>query len=167
VSAAVEQLVDQEQVDSFREDGAVALRGVFADWVETLRAGIERNIGEPGPGVRIYESDGGGGRFFGDYCNWDRIPEYRDFVVSSPAAAIAKCLMGSRTVRPFHEHVLVKEPGAGASRRVTPWRSTTRRCTAPRRTRRPGGGERLRFACSATTGSSVSAPARPRRPSVA
>ncbi len=118
MSSVAGQPVSQEDVDAFREDGAVALHGVFADWVETLRAGVERNLADPGPDVRVYESEGEGGRFVGDYCNWDRIPEYREFVFSSPAAAIAKRLMGSCTVRLFHEHVLVKEPGATVA---TPW----------------------------------------------
>jgi ectoine hydroxylase-related dioxygenase (phytanoyl-CoA dioxygenase family) len=118
MGAPVTDLVGQEQVDGFHADGAVALRGVFGDWIETLRAGVERNLAEPGPDARVYESEGAGGRFVGDYCNWDRIPEYREFVFRSPAAAIGQRLMGSHTVRLFHEHVLVKEPGAEVA---TPW----------------------------------------------
>jgi ectoine hydroxylase-related dioxygenase (phytanoyl-CoA dioxygenase family) len=105
-------------IAAFRDDGAVLLRGIFADWVETLRAGIERNIAAPSPDVRIYTGAGGKGRFFGDYCNWDRIPEYRDFIFNSPAARLGAQLMGSRSVRLFHEHVLVKEPDADVP---TPW----------------------------------------------
>lgn len=114
----MEQHLDARTVESFRRDGAVALRGVFAEWVETLRAGIDRNLREPGPDARSYTGENGGGRFLGDYCNWDRIPEYRDFIFNSPAAAIGGELMGSRTVRLFHEHVLVKEAEAGVA---TPW----------------------------------------------
>jgi ectoine hydroxylase-related dioxygenase (phytanoyl-CoA dioxygenase family) len=105
-------------IAAFRDDGAVLLRGVFADWVETLRMGIERNIAAPSPDVRIYTGAGGKGRFFGDYCNWERIPEYRDFIFNSPAARLGAQLMGSRSVRLFHEHVLVKEPDADVP---TPW----------------------------------------------
>jgi len=102
----------------FRERGVVCLRGVFADWVETLREGVERNLREPGPYFRRYTPDGGAGRFVGDYCNWQRIPEYRAFVERSPAARLAAALMGSRSARIFHEHVLVKEP---ATQEPTPW----------------------------------------------
>ena len=66
---------------TFQSQGAVALHGVFKDWVEVLRAGIERNIASPGDGVRIYKSKNGG-RFFGDYCNWARIPEFEEFILS-------------------------------------------------------------------------------------
>jgi ectoine hydroxylase-related dioxygenase (phytanoyl-CoA dioxygenase family) len=105
-------------IESFRLDGAVLLKGYFRDWVDVLRAGVERNLAEPGPNQRVYTPKGGSGRFVGDYCNWARIPEYRRFIFESPAAPIARQLMGSRTVRIFHEHVLIKEPG---TRELTPW----------------------------------------------
>src|SRR5438874_13742314 len=102
--------VDAATLAAFQENGAVVLRGVFIDWIGRLQAGVEANIAAPGPDVRIY--DGQNGRHFGDYCNWNRIREFRDFAFQSPAAGIARQLMGSKTVRLFHEHVLVKEPGA-------------------------------------------------------
>jgi ectoine hydroxylase-related dioxygenase (phytanoyl-CoA dioxygenase family) len=103
---------------AFRRDGVAVLRGAFGDWVETLRRGVARNMAEPGPDVKIYQGEKGGGRFFGDYCNWNRIPEYRDFIFNSPAANIGRQLMGTRAVRLFHEHLLVKEASADVA---TPW----------------------------------------------
>lgn len=105
-------------IEAFARDGATVLRGVFGDWVKTLRAGIARNLAEPSADVKIYQGKNGSGRFVGDYCNWDRIPEYKDFIFNSDAAAIGRQLMGSKTVRLFHEHVLVKEAGADVP---TPW----------------------------------------------
>lgn len=111
-------IVDEDQRESFARDGACVLRGVFGEWVETLRAGVARNMAEPGPDAKIYAGKTGAGRFFGDYCNWARIAEYRQFIFTSPAAAIGRQLMGSKTVRLFHEHVLVKEASADVA---TPW----------------------------------------------
>ena len=111
-------ILTPQTIESFRLDGAVLLKGYFRDWVEPVRAGIDRNLAEPGPYQRVYTPAGGSGRFVGDYCNWSRIPEYRQFVLESPAARIAQQLMGSRTVRIFHEHILVKEPGTSE---LTPW----------------------------------------------
>jgi len=111
-------LIDSVTTEAFRRDGACVLRGVFTAWTETLRAGVARNLAEPSADVKIYQGKDGAGRFVGDYCNWDRIPEYRDFIFNSPAAAIGRALMGTKTVRLFHEHVLVKEPGADVP---TPW----------------------------------------------
>ncbi|MFN0192099.1 MAG: phytanoyl-CoA dioxygenase family protein, partial [Aestuariivirga sp.] len=105
-------LPDRETIVAFRRDGACMLRGPFRDWVETLRAGIARNMAEPSADVKIYQGQNGAGRFFGDYCNWDRIPEYRDFIFNSNAKDVGRALMGSNSVRLFHEHVLVKEAGA-------------------------------------------------------
>jgi ectoine hydroxylase-related dioxygenase (phytanoyl-CoA dioxygenase family) len=110
--------VADSDVAAFHADGVVLLRGCFADWVETLRAGVARNIAAPSPDARVYDGSPGKGRHFGDYCNWDRIPEFRRFIFESPAARIAARLMGSRSVRLFHEHVLVKEPDSDVP---TPW----------------------------------------------
>ena len=109
--------IDESTIGAFERDGAVLIRGCLQPWVDSLRRGIEYNIAYPGPDVRDYR-DEGGGRFFGDYCNWSRIPEYRDFLFQSPAGDIARALMRSRTARLFHEHVLVKE---AQTEIPTPW----------------------------------------------
>ena len=110
--------VDAATIDAFKRDGACVIRGAFADWVEVLAKGIARNMDEPSADVKIYTGSGGAGRFFGDYCNWARISEYRDFIFNSSAASIGRQLMGSQQVRLFHEHVLVKEASADVA---TPW----------------------------------------------
>lgn len=107
-----------ETVADFNRDGACVIRGAFIKWVDILRTGVARNMAEPSGDVKIYTGANGAGRFFGDYCNWDRIPEYRNFIFHSPAAGIARQLMGSHQVRLFHEHVLVKEASADVA---TPW----------------------------------------------
>ena len=107
-----------EKIETFQRDGVVLLEGVFDDWIDTLRAGVDTNMRDPGPFGRDYLDDGQAGRFFGDYCNWNRIDEYHDFMFTSPAPAIAAELMQSEQVRIFHEHVLVKEPGTN---KITPW----------------------------------------------
>jgi ectoine hydroxylase-related dioxygenase (phytanoyl-CoA dioxygenase family) len=111
--------VSRRQIEDYRRDGAVVLRGVFTDWVEALRRGVESNMASPGPyGSENVLAGDGGGRFFDDYCNWQRIPEFTAFMRNSPAAGLAGALMGSRTVQVFHDHVLVKEPGTP---KPTPW----------------------------------------------
>ena len=111
-------LLDQKTIEEFQDKGVTVLRGVFSDWVQTLQDGIAANMRDPDPNARIYKGDEGSGRFFVDYCNWDRIPEYRDFIFNSPAAAVGAELMQSDTVQLFHEHVLVKEAATGVP---TPW----------------------------------------------
>jgi ectoine hydroxylase-related dioxygenase (phytanoyl-CoA dioxygenase family) len=106
------------EIEAFARDGAVCLRGVFDDWVETIAAGIERNLREPGPYASESVGAGEDGRFFDDYCNWQRIPEFREVVYRSPAAEIAAAITGSETAQFFHDHVLIKEPGTA---KPTPW----------------------------------------------
>lgn len=110
--------LDDQTIREFRENGATVLRGVFSDWVKTLRDGVQANMADPDPNARIYKGENGGGRFFVDYCNWARIPEYKDFIFNSAAAEIGAELMDSRQVQLFHEHVLVKEAQTGVP---TPW----------------------------------------------
>lgn len=111
-------MLNPSDITDYQEHGAIVLRGLFCDWVETLARGVEANQASPSRDVRIYKNEDGTGLFFGDYCNWNRIAEYHDFLFNSAAAAIAAELTGSRNVRLFHEHVLVKEPGTDV---VTPW----------------------------------------------
>ena len=39
--------------EAFERDGAVVLRGMFKDWMETLREGVEYNATHPGPDYRV------------------------------------------------------------------------------------------------------------------
>jgi ectoine hydroxylase-related dioxygenase (phytanoyl-CoA dioxygenase family) len=110
----------EEDIAAFRRDGAVLLKGAFADWAGRLAAGLERNLAEPEAYAFPCESTAAGeaGRFFDSYCNWQRIPEYLDYVTSSCAAAMAGRFMGASRAQFFHEHAFAKEPG---TQRATPW----------------------------------------------
>ena len=111
-------LVSQHMIDTYQQDGVVLVKGLFADYVDTLRAGIEANLADPGPYASENRKQGQTGRFFDDYCNWSRIPQFADVIRHSPAAQVAADLMGSQSVQVFHDHVLVKEPGTSMT---TPW----------------------------------------------
>ena len=110
--------VTPQMIEDFQRDGVVLVKGLWKDWVAPLRAGIERNMAEPGPHAAENLKPGEGGRFFDDYCNWTRIPEFADVIKGSDVAQVAAALMGSQRVQMFHDHVLVKEPGTS---RPTPW----------------------------------------------
>lgn len=113
-------LVTQEMINAYQRDGVAFIPGLFADYVDVLRTGIERNMTDPGPYAAENLKGGETGRFFDDYCNWQRIPEFRKTVEESPAAEVAADLMQSLLVQMFHDHVLVKEPGTS---KPTPWHS--------------------------------------------
>src|ERR1700684_835915 len=90
--------IDPVAIDAFQKDGAVILRGVFDDWISSLRQGMEQVMAEPSPLERTSQPPGSV-RFFQDLCNWQRIPAFREFVMHSPAAGLAAALMESRQAR--------------------------------------------------------------------
>lgn len=113
-----DNIIDEETAGAFEKDGVTVLRGLFADWVETLREGVAWNLANPGPSGRNYQGENGAGRFHSDYCNWQRVPQYEDFIFNSPVARASAALMGSGTVQLFHEHILIKDADADVP---TPW----------------------------------------------
>lgn len=111
-------LLTTDTIAEFQTKGVTVIRGLFADHVDAIRDGIARNMAEPGPYAAENLKPGEAGRFFDDYCNWQRIPEFEDVARHSPAAQVAADLMRSDTAQLFHDHVLVKEPGTS---KPTPW----------------------------------------------
>ncbi|MDA3022206.1 MAG: phytanoyl-CoA dioxygenase family protein [Actinomycetota bacterium] len=112
-------LLTSDQINSFATDGAVVVRGAFNEaQVAQVAAGIEANLLDPGPLMLVASSPDDPGYFVEDFCNWQRISQYEDFIRSSPAAVIAQQLMQSQQVRLHHDHMLVKEAG---TKQRTPW----------------------------------------------
>ena len=111
-------LITARHIEDYQRDGVVLIKGLFAGYIDLVRDGIEANMRSPGPYAAENLKPGESGRFFDDYCNWQRIDQFRDVIHLSPAAEVAADLMGSRTVQIFHDHVLVKEPGTS---KPTPW----------------------------------------------
>lgn len=111
-------LISQDDIDTYQTDGVVLIPGLFGDHVDSLRAGVARNMAVPGPYASTNARKGDTGLFFDDYCNWQRIPEFSRVLRDSPAAPVAAALMQSKSVQLFHDHVLVKEPGTSMA---TPW----------------------------------------------
>ena len=112
-------MIRPEAVDVFARDGAICLRQQFEPrWIEQLARGFERNLAEPGPYATSYTPPGNPGGYLDDLWNWQRIPEYREFVFESPAARIAGELTNSAHCRILLENMLIKEPG---TREASPW----------------------------------------------
>ena len=57
--------VSTDAIATFQRDGVVLLRGAFADWVDRLRAGLQRNMNDPDNYAFPCDSvaPGGKGRF--------------------------------------------------------------------------------------------------------
>lgn len=111
--------LSDEDRSAFARDGAVCIRGLFTPAeIELAARGIERNLAAPSERARVASAVDDPGFFFQDFCNWQRIAEYRDLIFKSRAACAAAELMDASVVRLHHDHLLVKEP---RTRQRTPW----------------------------------------------
>lgn len=107
-----------DKVAAFQRDGAVCVRGVFdADQIAEVRQVVEHMLANPGPYGQT-ASRPGEPEFFEDFCNWQRYPELLDVIARTGLAELSGQLMRSPEVRLYHDHVLVKQPGA---QQPTPW----------------------------------------------
>jgi len=102
----------------FARDGAVCVRQAFTpDHVAMAEEAIEANLASLSV-LAKRASAADDGAFIEDFRSWDRLPAMERFIRESPGAEIAAELTGSTTIRLFHDHVLVKEPG---TKQRTPW----------------------------------------------
>ena len=116
-------IVSAADIESYQTQGFVILRSVIPEeTLKTIEKGVEKNLAAPSPWSNDYTTqanpDAPQGRFFDDYVNWQSIQEFADTALDGVLPEIAGQLMGTRTPRFFHEHVLVKEPGTTTA---TPW----------------------------------------------
>ena len=112
-------MIDKKISNEFQNNGVVLLKKIIDQkWIEELRKGIEYNFQNPSEYKCVYEEVDDKEIFYDDYCNWQRIKEYKNFIFNSNIAKIAGSLMQSNKVNLFHEHVLIKEKG---SKKRTPW----------------------------------------------
>jgi ectoine hydroxylase-related dioxygenase (phytanoyl-CoA dioxygenase family) len=112
MSTASAVLPTADDVETFRADGAVVLRGLLTDdEVATLARGVERNLADLSPLGMNATKPGKPGAFYEDFRNWQRIGEYEEVIRSSALGAAAGALTGASRIRLFHDHLLVKEPG--------------------------------------------------------
>ena len=119
-SAVPAYAANADDIETFRRDGVVLIKNAFDDWVETLRAGFQRNLEDPQQYAFPCDSNPKGkpGSFFDSYCNWQLIPEYLDYLSHSGAASLAGQFMDSQQAQFFHEHAFMKTPG---TQHATPW----------------------------------------------
>jgi len=113
------QAVQSTQIDAYQRDGAICLRQFLTqDEIAILRDGIEKNLTSPSSRAKVASKPNDPGWFIEDFCNWQTIPEYKNFIFNSPVSIAAGLLMNSQTSRLYHDHLLVKEPG---TQQRTPW----------------------------------------------
>ena len=119
VTARLARAVTPQLMEDFHRDGAVCIRQIFTqEEVALLREGIDSNLQAPSPRAKVASRPDDPGWFFEDFCNWQDNEAYRHFIFQSAAPTVAAALLGSETIRLYHDHLLVKEPN---TRQRTPW----------------------------------------------
>ena len=113
----MKKYLTNKEINFYQKQGALIIKNVFKPWINILREGFEKVLKEPGPHARENVKNEEG-RFFEDYCNWQRIFEFKKFAEESPAAQIVGEATRSKSIQLFHEHIFVKDPG---TIKETPW----------------------------------------------
>ena len=109
--------LSNKQIKDYQTNGVILVKDIFKDWIDPLRKGFQKVLDNPSKHGRenVYDNKG---RFFEDYCNWDRIKEFKDCIFNSPGAQIVAEATNSKATQIFHEHIFIKEPG---THKETPW----------------------------------------------
>ena len=106
-----------KQFKDYQTDGVIVVKEVFKDWIKPLRNGFQKVLDNPSKHGRenVHENQG---RFFEDYCNWEKINEFKDCIFNSPGAQIVSEATNSKFVQIFHDHIFIKDSGTN---KETPW----------------------------------------------
>ena len=113
------QQISDEEVDAYRRDGAVCLRGVFdGEWIERMTAAVVRTMANPGTRVREATKPGRPGRFHSNTFMWRWDPDFRALALESPMTGVAAKLLRADRIAFFYDQLFVKEPGTAE---ITHW----------------------------------------------
>ncbi|MEM6489544.1 MAG: phytanoyl-CoA dioxygenase family protein [Pseudomonadota bacterium] len=113
IAAAVAATVSDEDIDAFRRDGAVCLRGAFDPaWIAMLREGIDADLADPSPHFARHTKEPGAPAYLEDFWVWDRVPQFRRFVHDSPVGALAARLLGAPSINLVMDNWFLREAGS-------------------------------------------------------
>jgi ectoine hydroxylase-related dioxygenase (phytanoyl-CoA dioxygenase family) len=106
-----EKIVSDADVQAYRENGAVCLRGVLdAGWCERMLAAAVRLMHRPDDQTRD-KREAGGRRFHRNLWMAYHDDDFRALRDESPVGGVAARLMEASSVRYFYDQLFIKEPG--------------------------------------------------------
>jgi len=109
----LEGLATDQEVDGFRRDGAIVLRGKFCrKWIDSLRAGIDANLAKPSPRFARHTTDPEAPSYLEDFWVWSLFPEFEEFAHHSPCAPIAARLLGAPSINLVMDNWFLREAGS-------------------------------------------------------
>jgi len=111
--------LSNEDIATYQRDGVVKITGaVDPQWVARMQRVIDEKLAHPSRWANDANPGAREGRLFTDRYQWRDDPEIHAFVFDSGLARLAAEAMGSREVRFYFDHLLVKEPHTD---QITPW----------------------------------------------
>ena len=111
--------ITEAEIKAYAKDGVVLIKNLLSrDEVSDLKAGIDKNISNPSSRYKVASDENDPGWFLEDCCTWQDNSSYKMIIFESPLSEVAAKLMCSKTVRLYHDHMLVKKSG---TRQRTPW----------------------------------------------
>ena len=114
----VRQVTDRER-ENYERDGAAILKRVIPlEWVEYMRAAVDRLLKRSDQSSQNY-ADEGQPRFFAQAFPWLSDDAFKAWALQGPLKQIARQVMPSvKHVNFFYDQIFVKEPGGTTA---TPW----------------------------------------------
>ena len=83
-------LLKKTIINEYQNNGVVILKNIIEPtWLQTLSKGVNKNFKNPSKYKCVYEKENNKELFYDDYCNWQKINEYKDFIKNSNIAKIA------------------------------------------------------------------------------
>ena len=113
------KLLSIDQKESFHRDGVVRLKNAFnTDWIEMLRAGIDRAVSNPSPRLSVRRVNQELPAYLEDYWVWSQFVEFENFLRESPAALYAADMLQASRINLVMDNWFVREAGCRAR---APW----------------------------------------------
>jgi ectoine hydroxylase-related dioxygenase (phytanoyl-CoA dioxygenase family) len=111
-------VADSER-ENYQRDGAAILKNIIPlEWVEYMRAAVDRLMERSDPSSQNYADDGEP-RFFAQAFPWLFDDAFNAWALYGPLKEIARQVMtGAKHLNFFYDQIFVKEPGVT---KATPW----------------------------------------------
>lgn len=110
--------VDAAEKAAYARDGAAIVKGILPpDWIDYMRAAVQRMLETPDPSSQNYADDGEP-RFFSQTFPWMFDDAFKAWAIRGPLVDVAAQVLDDEEVIFFYDQIFAKEPGAG---KATPW----------------------------------------------
>ena len=110
--------VSAEEKADYARDGAAIVKGVIpGDWIEFMRAAIDRILNRSDPSSQNYADDGKP-RFFSQTFPWMFDDAFKAWGIHGPLVDVARQVLTDPEVIFFYDQIFAKEPG---DTKATPW----------------------------------------------